>query len=373
MVLTMRKFFIVFVVFFLAIAFVYFYFFRETSIDETVVEEIVPGKDTAVVAENLQIPWELAFLPDGTILVTERPGNVAVVREGSFSRISIPDVYHVGEGGLLGMALHPDFGENKFLYFYLTYKEGSEIKNRVERYRFDNNALSDRRVIVDEIPGSGNHNGGRIAFGPDGYLYITTGDSQTPSLSQDINSLAGKILRLLPDGSIPDDNPFGNAVYTFGHRNAQGLAWDNEGRLWSTEHGPSSLFLPNCCQDELNLIERGKNYGWPDSRGDNVQPGTVGPVLHSKEDTWAPAGVVYHEDSLFFGGLRGQTLYEAVLQGDKVIELKKHFQGEFGRVRVVSLGQENFLYISTSNTDGRGSPRQNDDKIIRIITDLLSR
>ncbi|TSC75505.1 MAG: quinoprotein glucose dehydrogenase [Parcubacteria group bacterium Gr01-1014_30] len=370
----------------------------QITVDE--VEEPDEGEESEgleVVARELQIPWEIAFLPapdrlsaqagagrqeglpDGTLLATERPGNLAVIRDGKVvSRIAVSGVYHSGEGGLLGMALHPDFRENKFLYLYFTYREGSQTKNKVERYIFDGDILSDRKIIIDNIPGAANHNGGRIAFGPDSYLYITTGDAQAPNLAQNINSLAGKVLRLRDDGSIPEDNPFASAgsaqadaVWSFGYRNPQGLAWDQAGRLWSTEHGPSSLVLPNCCQDEVNLIEKGANYGWPDSVGGKVKAGTMASKLHSGGDTWAPSGAAYYNGSLFFGGLRGQSLYEVVLQGEEVVELKRHFKGEFGRIRGVSLEPDGFLYIITSNKDGRGVPQADDDKIIRLNPKLI--
>lgn len=182
--------------------------------------------------------------------------------------------------------------------------------------------------------------------------------------SQDPDTLEGTLLRLRADGSVPEDNPFGTAVYSYGHRNAQGITWDGEGRLWSTEHGRSGLFSG---LDELNLVEPGGNYGWPDSEGDTVLQDTVPPALHSTARiTWAPASALYFEGSVFFGGLRGETLYEAVLDGEEVVELREHFKGDFGRIRAVVLGPDDFLYITTSNRDGRGNPADGDDTIIRI-------
>lgn len=314
------------------------------------------------VAQNLSIPWEIAFLPDGDLLVTERSGSLKRIGKNQ-QTYSVEGVEHVGEGGLLGLALHPNFERNRQLYLYLTTKSGSGLTNRVERYRLVQDQLADRTVIIENIPGAANHDGGRMAFGPDGYLYITTGDAGQEPAAQDTGSLAGKILRLSDDGKIPADNPFKNAVYSYGHRNPQGLTWDNRGRLWATEHGRSGL---RSGFDELNLIKQGANYGWPVIEGDESRPGMERPIAHSGADeTWAPAGLTYYDGSLFFGGLRGQSLYQANIDNHSV-SLLSHFSGDFGRLRAVVIGPDNLLYVSTSNTDGRGNAAANDDKIIRI-------
>ncbi|RJR12630.1 PQQ-dependent sugar dehydrogenase [Candidatus Parcubacteria bacterium] len=342
----------------------------ETPNTETPSEEI-PA--VTVIAEDLEIPWDIAFLPDGGILVTERTGHViAIAEDGSKHEIPIPDVKLGGEGGLLGLVLHPKYPENRLLYLYMgTPGNGAQTVNRVIRYKYENDTLTEDTVIIDGIPGALYHDGGRMEFGPDGMLYITTGDATVERLAQDRFSLGGKILRLKEDGSIPEDNPLGTAVYSYGHRNPQGLAWDTAGRLWETEHGPSSSLWPNCCQDEINLIEPGKNYGWPESVGDKVESGSVAPSRHSGRDVWAPASLVYLDGSLFFGGLRGEALYEAVLDGERVVEFKEHFKGEYGRIRTVRIGPDNMLYITTSNRDGRGSVNNGDDKIIRVNPKFL--
>jgi glucose/arabinose dehydrogenase len=320
-----------------------------------------------VIAEGLNIPWDIAFLPSGDLLVTERAGTL--LRIGADKKLfPINGVRHIGEGGLLGIALHPQFPTNHWIYVYLTANEGGTVTNRVERYRFENDELTDRTDILTGIPGAIYHDGGRMAFGPDGDLYITTGDATREQNAQDTNSLAGKILRISDDGSIPSDNPFDNAVYSYGHRNPQGLAWDDKEQLWSTEHGRSGV---QSGFDELNLIEKGKNYGWPVIEGSETKEGMVSPVLHSgASSTWAPASAVYHDGSIFFGGLRGEALYEAMITGDTP-ELKTHFERMYGRIRTVIIGPEGDFYITTSNRDGRGSPVKADDRIIRIpITTL---
>ncbi len=326
-------------------------------------EGIKVSEDFKIIADNLQIPWEIAFLPDGDLLVTERPGILKRIGK-EMRAYTIEGVQHIGEGGLLGMALHPRFSENQWIYLYLTTKNDEGLINRVERYRFEGDRLSEKKTIVDNIPGAAYHDGGRIAFGPDWYLYVTTGDAGKNNLAQDTSSLAGKILRLKDDGSIPSDNPFGNAVWSYGHRNSQGLAWDDKGRLWATEHGRSGLLSG---LDELNLIEKGKNYGWPTIEGDKGKDGMETPIVHSGPDeTWAPAGVAFWDGSVFFGGLRGETLYEAKFINEREVSLKVHLRQEFGRIRAVVLGPDGYLYITTSNTDSRGDIRANDDKIIRI-------
>ncbi|MFV1917352.1 MAG: sorbosone dehydrogenase family protein [Patescibacteria group bacterium] len=327
------------------------------------IKEGIKTPDIEVVAQNLEIPWEVAFLPSGEILVTERPGRLLKIGQDR-TVIEVSGVHHVGEGGLLGLALHPDFDSNQQIYLYLTSQKNGKIVNRVERYRLVGNSLSQREVILEGIAGAQNHDGGRIEFGPDGYLYITTGDAQKTALSQNTNSLNGKILRIKDDGSIPSGNPFGNAVYSYGHRNVQGIAWDNEGRLWATEHGRSGVLSG---LDELNLIEPGKNYGWPTIQGDETREGMTGPVIHSgASETWAPADAEYLNGSIFFVGLRGATLYEAKIENENVTSLVKHLGGEYGRLRVARLGPDGYLYIATSNQDGRGIPKSGDDKLLRI-------
>ncbi len=315
--------------------------------------------DPETVAENLEIPWEVVFLPDGEMLVTERPGRILFLEEEE--AFPIDGVEHVGEGGLLGMDLHPEFEENGFVYLYMT----TEEENKVDRYIFEDGSLLTDGTVIGDIPADRFHNGGRIKFGPDGLLYITTGDAQEADLSQQRDSLAGKILRITDEGEIPGENPFGTEVYSYGHRNPQGIAWDNEGRLWSTEHGPRA-------RDELNLIEAGKNYGWPVIRGDEEEEGMESPVLQSGDDyTWAPTGAIFWDGSVFFTGLRGSAIYEARIDGGEVDDFLIHFEKDFGRMRAIREGPDGMFYLLTNNTDGRGTPREGDDKIIKLNPDIF--
>lgn len=341
----------------------------ETMIPETLNQTPIPDEPTptpeliSTAVQNLQTPWEITFLPDGRLLITERSGSLVLIDADS-ERIPIVGVLEQGESGLLGLALHPEFDQNGLLYLYMSYQGAGSPLNRVERYQFDGKVLSDRMVIIDLIPGDVNHDGGRIEFGPDGLLYITTGDASYGPNAQDINSLAGKILRLHDDGTIPADNPFGNAVYSYGHRNPQGLAWDEQGQLWSTEHGPSGL---GSGYDELNLIEIGGNYGWPDIQGDQTRVGMISPRLQSGgNETWAPGDLEIVDGVAYFTGLRGSTLYSVPLNDIRPETLQRHFASEYGRLRALRLGSDGLLYVGTSNRDGRGSIRAGDDKIFRI-------
>lgn len=319
-----------------------------------------------VVARDLSIPWEIVFLPDESMLITERPGTIKIIEQSGITKsIALEGVEHTGEGGLLGAALHPDFENNSLVYVYRTVQEGFGTENEVVRYRLEGETLSDPESIISGIPGASYHDGGRIAFGPDGMLYITTGDAGDSDSAQDRDALSGKILRLTPDGTIPDDNPFKTPVYSYGHRNPQGLAWDDSGQLWATEHGRSGL---RSGFDELNRIEAGGNYGWPEIQGDESQEGMIRPTIHSgPQTTWAPAGLVFSDGALYFAGLRGTSLYRAALSEDgSVEEITTPLRDTYGRLRAVVIGPDGALYISTSNTDGRGNVREDDDKILRV-------
>ena len=328
------------------------------------------------IADNLEIPWSIAWLPDGTIFFTEREGNVRVIHDDKVSEPIFSLDVGGGEGGLLGIAIDPNFSENHYVYLYYTYNEFLSTQNKVVRYIESNLTLLEDKVLIDEIPGAPFHDGGRIKFGPDGKLYITTGDAGNSGLAQDTNSVAGKILRINSDGTIPQDNPFSNSpIYSLGHRNSQGLDWDNKGNLVATEHGPSGF--RGVAHDEVNLIKPGLNYGWPDIIGSEGKEGLVTPILNTGDDTWAPSGAdFYHGDKIpawkgkfFVATLRGNHLHmiDFDLENGQVLSHQKLFSGDFGRLRDVATGPDGYLYILTSNQDGRGSPKINDDRILRVL------
>ncbi len=324
-------------------------------------------------ATGLDVPWEMDFAPDGRIFFTERSGKVRVIQQGqlvekpviSFEKPFISE----GEGGLLGLALDPDFAKNHYLYVYQTYEEKGERKNRVLRLIEDQNQAKIDRVLIDQLPGASNHNGGRIKIGPDRMLYITTGDRYDPPLAQDRKSLGGKILRIHLDGSIPKDNPFPNSpVYSFGHRNPQGLAWHPvTQQLYSSEHGQSA-------HDEINLIKPGQNYGWPLIQGSQSAPNLQTPLLHSGYQTWAPSGMTFVHSGpwkhhLLVATLRGERLLKIRLKGaayDQVESVEEWWAEEFGRIRNVYQGPDGSLYLMTNNRDGRGTLKKEDDRIIRL-------
>jgi glucose/arabinose dehydrogenase len=266
---------------------------------------------------------------------------------------------------LLGVAVHPSFAINHQVYLYFTTEKNGVLTNQVDRYELSDQKLTNKKMIIDNIPAAPTHDGGGIAFGPDDKLYITTGDARQADQAQDTGSLAGKILRLNDDGSVPSDNPFQNAVWSYGHRNPQGITWDDQGRMWAVEHGPSGE-RNGTGKDELNRIEKGANYGWPVSSGDEKHEGMKTPIVQSgAKETWAPSGIAYANGSLFFAGLRGQSLYEARITGDNSVELTRHFVEEYGRLRAVAVNGS-YLYTSTSNRDGRGEPATSDDTILQI-------
>ncbi|GGK66451.1 hypothetical protein Sme01_10790 [Sphaerisporangium melleum] len=308
---------------------------------------------------GLQVPWAIAFLPDGTALVTERDtARIMQVRPGSTPTVAatVPNVVPSGEGGLLGIAVSPTYAQDQYVYVY--YSASSD--NRVVRLRL--NAPATQQVIVSGIPKASFHNGGRIAFGPDGMLYVATGDGGTTSNAQNRSSLGGKILRMTATGGMPQSgNPFsGSLVYSMGHRNVQGLAWDGQGRLYASEFGQNTY-------DELNLIVAGGNYGWPTCEGMCTNPSFRNPLVTWTTAEASPSGLAYAGNTLFAAALRGTRLWTVPVSGGAVTGSPvAEFQGTYGRLRAVVVGPDGWLWVSTTNRDGRGTPASNDDRIIRV-------
>ena len=320
-----------------------------------------------VIVDGLNNPWEIVFGPNGDTYFTERDGRIWKMSESGVAKViyTFPKSGSV-EGGTLGLALHPEFEENKKIYVYQTNLELEFYQNKVFSFEVDENTLSNKQLILDGIPGAPWHDGGRIKFGPDQKLYISTGDAINPELSQDLSSLAGKILRLNSDGTIPNDNPFDSSpVFSYGHRNPQGLAWSPDGLFVSSEHGPSGEL--GYGHDEINVILKGKNYGWPNVVGNSFDTKFVNPLIHSGESTWAPSGMVFFDSEkisdftgkFLVGTLRGEHLMVLDIANDgSMISSEKMFDGEFGRIRTAEISPDGNLYLLTANG--------NNDKIIRI-------
>ena len=324
-----------------------------------------------VVAQNLQVPWSLAFAPGGRILFTERPGRVRVIENGKLRAAPLHvlrDVATGGEIGLMGLALHPDYANNRFVYLsYGTTRGGNTVVD-VVRFRDTGSALVEPHPIVRSIPAARIHSGSRLKFGPDRKLYITTGDAAEREIAQQLDSLGGKILRVNDDGSIPPDNPFPRSpVWTLGHRNPQGIDWDpKSGLLFSTEHGPSG-FDGGFGGDEVNIIERGKNYGWPVIHHNQKRAGMISPLLEYTP-ACAPASAAFWRGDFYFGCLRGERLQRVVLDPRnrrKVVREERLFTN-LGRIREVAAGPDGALYFTTSNRDGRGDPHATDDRIFKV-------
>jgi aldose sugar dehydrogenase len=338
------------------------------------------------VTEGLEVPWGMEFLPDRAILVTERPGRLRIIRGGKLDPkpiAGLPIIAASGEGGLMDLALHPKFSQNKWLYLAYTIEgNGGLLQTRISRFRLTDTGLTEKLDVFPGVPGTsaGNHFGSRLAFGQDGKLYITLGERGEPKRAQDLKNLNGKTLRLNDDGTVPKDNPYvGRSdarpeIFSYGHRNSQGIAIQPKtGAIFQTEHGPSG-YDGRQGGDEVNVVEAGKNYGWPNISYERKAPGQLPPLL-LYQDAIAPAGATFYtgnvfpqwQGNLFFTNLRGRALIRVALNGIKVVGQEKLLLRQYGRLRDVKQGPDGFLYIATSDNDGYGDGRAGGDRIIRLV------
>ena len=324
------------------------------------------SKSVQIIATNLQKPWSMGFV-DNKIFFTEKVGKLRVIENGALVEepLTTLKVADMVDAGLLGIAIHPDFEKNHYIYLYYTYEVNGKLWNKVIRVTESQNRVAGEIVILDKIPAAEFNNGGVIKFGPDRKLYVATGDATDPHSTQDLKSLSGKILRLNDDGTIPSDNPFQNSlVFSYGHRNPQGLAWDKFGTMYETEEGPTK-------NDELNLITAGQNFGWPDQECSGYKEFVS--ALRCYNPSLQPSGIVFYssgkldlENSLIMASLRGTNLYQLSIENGTITS-QKSILGGVGRIRDVNEGPDGNLYILTGNTDGRGFPDRTDDKLLRIV------
>lgn len=333
-------------------------------------------------ASGLEVPWSIVFTAPDRMLVAERPGRVRSIVNGVVGTrplLVLDDVEERSETGLMGLALHPEYASNRQVYLAYAYASGPDIRVRIVRLRDDGESMSDRRVIIEGLPAARFHAGCRIGFGPDGMLYVTVGDATEPESAQDLNSLAGKTLRLTPDGAVPGDNPFvGRAgarpeIWSYGHRNAQGLDWQpGTGLMFQSEHGPSGGDAPGG-GDEINIVEAGMNYGWPTVHHKQSMAGMVDPLIEFTPAVAPASGMFYRGDAFaqfkgnfLVGALRGESLIRLVLDGRRLVRHEILLGGAYGRLRAVTEGPDGAIYVATSNRDGRGEPASNDDRILRL-------
>lgn len=331
---------------------------RATAPEATEEPTTAAPQDPEVLVEGLDVPWGVDFLPDGSALVTERStARVLHLVPGEEPRelATVPDVAAENESGLLGIAVSPDVQDTGYVFVYLT----TAVDNRVLRMVLDGEELRPDVVVLDGIPRETYHSGGRIHFGPDGYLHVATGDAAVPSIAQDGDSLGGKILRVDEDGEPAPGNPQeGSPVWSLGHRNVQGMGWDPEGRMFASEFGQDSW-------DELNLIEPGGNYGWPEVEGSAGVEGYVDPLVQWRPADASPSGIAVTGDAVYVAALRGESLWRVPLTGDGTGEPQRLLEDEYGRLRTVTVAPDGRLWLVTSNTF-RGEPAEDDDRIVAV-------
>ncbi len=352
---------------------------QELSGQNSTFEEL--GLTVSNLVTGLDTPWDLVWGPDGFIWVTERPGSVSRVNPDTGERIPVEDIniYERGESGLMGLTFDPGFEDNGYLFTAESHASGGRIINQLVRYTYDNNNLLNRTVIIDNIPGNTYHDGARLVIGPDNYIYMTTGDAGRSSWAQDVESLAGKILRIDRNGNPAPGNPFGNEVFSYGHRNAQGLVFHPErDELFITEHGPRD-------NDEIAVVSQGENHGWPDVHGfceedisgesEFCRENQVTEPIAAWTPTIAPAGADFYTGELIpewngdflFVTLKGSSLLRVQISDENETKFVQVIsENEFGRLRDVLVGPDGTIYIATSNRDGRGNPAPEDDRILMI-------
>jgi len=352
---------------------------EEFTDESTTSEEVAYTHELFV--DSLFVPWSMIFTSPERMLVTERNGSIRAIINGQLQSaplITFPEVSTKSEEGLMGMALDPNYAQNKTLYVCLAYQSGINLFDKVVRLTDNDSQISAQATLLDKIPAAIFHSGCRLRFGPDEKLYITTGDATDKNNAQDLESLGGKILRINTDGTVPDDNPFPNsAVWSYGHRNPQGIDWHPvTGDLWQTEHGPSQFDGPPG-GDEVNLIKKGENYGWPTVSHEKTQDGLVNPKLVFTPAEAPASGMFYNGDvfpqfanNFFFGALKGEGIIRVVLSSDnpeQVVAYEKLKGIQVGRVRDIVQGPDGYIYFSSSNLDGRGTAQDKDDKIYRLV------
>lgn len=355
---------------------------RGPDLPSAVLRSNIPGVRITEVARGLRIVWSLRWAPDGRLFVAERPGRLSTLRPGASSLATYADLPTAlgGESGLMGVALHPRFPSEPFVYVMYTARKPGGGVNRVSRLRDVDGRGVDELVLLDGIPASRNHDGGAMEFGPDGMLYVGTGDAAVPALAQDLSQMSGKILRIAPDGTIPPDNPVpGSPVWAYGFRNVSALAFHpRSGDLWAATHGPSGVGADEPKHmDAVFVVKKAGNHGWPMHLGASDNPSIVSPIIFSRDRAVPPGGMVFYtgrgefHENLFLTSLRGQELYRFVVGDERTVSaVERWWTDRFGRLRAITEGPDGSLFIGTSNRDGRAAgDYAGSDYVFRLDSD----